>query len=91
MTTTVVNVYRHPFDVRITRPGPFGNPFKIGPGCTRDQCIERFREYFLERMDRDPEFAAAVLRLRGKVLGCVCKPQPCHGDVIAEFLNSVGD
>jgi hypothetical protein len=23
-----------------------------------------------------------VLALRGKRLGCLCKPAPCHGDII---------
>jgi hypothetical protein len=25
--------------------------------------------------------------LRGKVLGCFCKPHPCHGDVLVELLG----
>lgn len=25
--------------------------------------------------------------LRGKVLGCFCKPNPCHGDVLVELLG----
>ncbi|MCG6418638.1 DUF4326 domain-containing protein [Vibrio fluvialis] len=27
----------------------------------------------------------------GKRLGCFCKPDDCHGDIIAEFLNSYDD
>ncbi|PJK08042.1 hypothetical protein CO614_08930 [Lysobacteraceae bacterium NML120232] len=30
-------------------------------------------------------------QLAGKRLGCHCKPYPCHGDVIADFLNSWDD
>ena len=26
--------------------------------------------------------------LDGKILGCWCKPKPCHGDVIAELVNN---
>lgn len=25
--------------------------------------------------------------LRGKILGCFCKPAPCHGDVLVELLG----
>jgi hypothetical protein len=30
-----------------------------------------------------------VKALRGKVLGCFCKPRPCHGDVLLEFVDKV--
>jgi hypothetical protein len=29
--------------------------------------------------------------LRGKVLGCFCKPHPCHGDVLVELLGQRED
>jgi hypothetical protein len=29
--------------------------------------------------------------LRGKTLGCFCKPHPCHGDIIAAYLDSLED
>ncbi len=32
-----------------------------------------------------------VLALKGKTLGCHCKPAACHGDVIAEYLNVLDD
>lgn len=30
---------------------------------------------------------ADALQLRGKVLGCHCKPLACHGDILADYLN----
>lgn len=27
--------------------------------------------------------------LKGKTLGCWCKPYPCHGDVLVELLNEL--
>jgi hypothetical protein len=32
---------------------------------------------------------AALPELRGKKLGCWCKPGPCHGDVLAELANAL--
>lgn len=32
-----------------------------------------------------------VYELAGKRLGCFCKPQSCHGDVLADFLNQWDD
>ena len=96
MSTTVVNIYREPCDVYIGRAGHgrngyFGNPFKLPFGLdspeTRAGVVEQFREYFLGRIEKDPEYRQAVEGLRGRRLGCFCKPKPCHGDVIAAWLD----
>jgi len=95
--TTVVNVRRERYDVKITRrpdgtiPDPpqsgcFGNPFTVG-AHGREECIRLFEEYFLDRLADDPVFAEAVLSLKGKRLGCVCKPKTCHGDIIVKWLD----
>lgn len=92
MTTTVVNIRTHTCDVYIGRDGHghdgyFGNPYSVSRDGGRDQVIEKYREYFLKRLRIDPEFARRVEELRGKRLGCFCAPKPCHGDVIAEYLE----
>jgi hypothetical protein len=95
--TRVVNLHREPFDVYIGRRGKghdgyFGNPFSLAFGASdreRAECLEKFRGYFLAKVESDPEFAARVRELRGKVLGCFCKPKACHGDVIAEYVDSL--
>ncbi len=102
MTTTVVNLRASTFDVYIGRAGKgyagaFGNPSRIGFKC--DQCgevhhtagdtIPCFRLYFYQRLKVDPEFKSKVHSLNGKTLGCFCKPGPCHGDIISEYLNSL--
>tara|TARA_R100000458_G_scaffold44181_1_gene42214 strand:- start:170 stop:451 length:282 start_codon:yes stop_codon:yes gene_type:complete len=92
--TEVVNLRNSTFDVYIGRAGRgedgyFGNPFPISKGG-RDECIARYREWFEFRIENDEEFKARVLELKGKRLGCFCKPQACHGDVIAEWLENNG-
>ncbi len=94
MQTVVVNIHKEPFDVYIGRRGRgqdgyFGNPFRIGPGISREDAVERFERYFTDRIERDSEFKRRVLELRGKTLGCFCKPTACHGDVIADWLNKM--
>lgn len=74
MKTVVVNIRKEPFDVYIGRAGRgedgyFGNPFSIGPGMTREQSVERFRQYFYHRIENDREFRERVEGLRGKRLG----------------------
>jgi len=88
--TTVVNIYKdRNFDEYIGRAGKgqdgyFGNPFKTDD---RQYNIKMFRAYFRARMKSDPVFKSRVMELKGKKLGCFCKPLACHGDIIAEFLN----
>jgi hypothetical protein len=67
--------------------GEFGNPFKLAHGESRGATLDKFRKYFLERIKSDTEFKERVGDLHDKVLVCFCRPNLCHGDVIAEFMN----
>src|SRR6266496_4974356 len=92
MQTVVVTIYKEQFDVYIGRAGRgedgyFGNPFRMGSGISREDAVQKFQKYFTERIQKDSEFKRRVLALTGKRLGCFCKPKPCHGDVIADWLN----
>jgi Domain of unknown function (DUF4326) len=46
--------------------------------------IEKFRAYGISH----GLHIRARTELKGKVLGCCCKPKLCHGDVLAEWANS---
>ena len=82
--TTVVNCQKEPYDIYIGRPSKWGNPFKIGRDGTREQVIEKYQRW----IKRQPMLMAALPELRGKRLGCFCKPLQCHGDVLAKLANS---
>lgn len=82
MTTRVVHCRSDRYDVYIGRPSKWGNPYKIGADGTREEVIAKYREYLL-----DSELAAELYQLKDKVLGCWCKPEHCHGDVIVELLD----
>ncbi len=80
----VVHCKKDSFDVYIGRPGPWGNPFVIGKDGTREEVILKYAEHLLA----DPALVARAKReLRGKTLGCWCKPHICHGDVLMEIAN----
>lgn len=82
------------FDVYIGRGSPWGNPFAIShseDGPDRAEVIEKYREYFYEKIQGDSSFKKGILALRGSRLACFCKPQACHGDVIAEYLDNQED
>jgi len=82
------------FDVYIGRGTRWGNPYEIGrgpEGPSRDEVIRKYKEHFEADILPDPERRAALLSLRGYRLGCFCSPLPCHGDVIAAYLNAYVD
>ena len=93
--TKVVNMRHEAFHVYIGRKSPFGNPYTHMKGPTlaeyivasREEAIAQYKVYFLERIEKDPEFRNQVTALRDKVLGCFCKPLSCHGDIIVEWLD----
>ena len=84
MKCTVVNHQTEKCDVLIYRPSKWGNPFSIGKDGSRGEVIEKYRKYILE----NKELINDLHELDGKILGCWCKPKPCHGDVIAELVNN---
>jgi uncharacterized protein DUF4326 len=83
MKTTVVHCKRGKHDVYIGRPSKWGNPFAIGKDGTREQVIEKYRQWLMTQ----PALLAALPELTGKTLGCWCAPHVCHGDVLAELAD----
>lgn len=77
----------------VSRPHLLGNPFPIGHGLdsTREQVIERYRQWLARRLrEGDPEIRKELLRLgkleaEGKTIGlvCWCDPLPCHAHIVA--------
>jgi hypothetical protein len=98
MITTVVNLYKEPYDIYIGRQGKgkdgyFGNTHIIGfckvcnKSHSREESVEAFRIDFHKRVEADGIFKEKLKELKGKRLGCFCKPQVCHGDVFVEYLE----
>lgn len=75
------------YDIYIGRPGKWGNPYVIGKDGTRLEVIEKYRRYILA----NKKLLDCLPELSGKVLGCWCKPLPCHGDVLAELTDRYMD
>jgi len=83
MTIRVVHCRRESYDIYIGRPSKWGNPFAIGRDGDRHEVIAKYREHLLA----NPVLMAALPELRGRILGCWCKPLACHGDVLAELAG----
>jgi hypothetical protein len=61
---------------------PFNKAMRAGE-LSRTEAIERYKDYVLET----PALRERLPELKGKVLGCWCKPEPCHGDVLGELAE----
>jgi len=55
---------------------------------TRKISVQLYQEWFYKRI-KYKNFKLAVLKLKGKRLGCFCWPLLCHGYVIADYLRKV--
>ena len=73
--TRVVNKYKEAYDVYIGRDG------------TREEVIEKYRVWVLTQ----PQILDTLHTLKGKRLGCFCKPKACHGDVLVSLLEEGTD
>jgi hypothetical protein len=65
------------------------NPFQINKKA-QDQRKERQRVLieFKKYLFNQPELLKQIpIELKGKTLGCWCKPLPCHGDLLAELAD----
>ena len=68
--------------------GYFGNPVFLPEESQRLEVLNAYRRYAVDRMLCDPVFRGRLQSLHGKTLVCYCKPKLCHGDVIAELVDS---
>lgn len=81
--TRVVHCKIEPYDIYIGRPSKWCNPFRIGQDGNRSEVLQKFRAYLMGR----PDLLDSIEELRGKTLGCWCKPKDCHGDILVEMLG----
>ncbi len=73
----------------ISYPGSkWGNPFKPTKHNTKEQRIRQYEEYIRERIEREC-LQKELLSMKGKVLGCWCKPEGCHGDVLVRLIEEL--
>ena len=89
--TVVVNIKTNPGATKlpgyvyIGRGSEWGNPFKVIPHGkhTREEAIAMYEAY----IQTQPRLLALLPTLKGKTLGCYCKPEACHGDSLVKLLT----
>jgi len=92
MPTRIVNLNKESYDIYIGRGSKWGCPYTIikdRPTLakeivdTKEEALSKYKEYVLS----SPELMESLDELEGKVLGCFCKPEKCHGDILLELLS----
>lgn len=91
MQTKVVNIrggnVEHDVYIGRQRRGSklfdWGNPFVIGRDGDRQEVLTRYEAWLKTQMKTGAISLEQVASLHGKTLGCWCKPEPCHGDILA--------
>ena len=79
----VVHCQKSPYDVLIDRTTKWGNPFRIGVDGDRKEVLEKYENH----LRNNPQLLKDIMELDGKILGCWCSPENCHGDIIIRYIN----
>ena len=58
--------------------------YKKGDYHTLDESLELYENYI-----RSSKLINDIEELRGKTLGCWCKPNKCHGDILIKILDEL--
>jgi len=65
----------------------WSNPYPVKGDMTREKSINKYREYIEEKISNKLITIDELKELSGKTLGCWCKPDPCHGDVLVNLFD----
>jgi hypothetical protein len=67
----------------------WANPFKLGQGGLN--TVKDVLNAYETHVRNNPSLLSKICTLRGKVLGCWCSPQPCHGNVLVKLVNELNE
>lgn len=84
--TKVVNLRKDRYDVYIGRGSKWGNPFRMKNNSIeeRNRVCDAYEQWFWTT-----ELPKSLHELKGKTLGCYCKPLRCHGDFLAKEVDKL--
>ena len=69
------------FYVKGATKSKWSNPFTVKK-YGLDECLVEYEKYV-----RETTLYKELPELQGKTLGCWCKPNPCHGDILVKLLD----
>jgi hypothetical protein len=68
------------FYVKGTNKSKWANPYTLKK-YKLEECLSLYEDYI-----RNSNLYNELEELAGKILGCWCKPEPCHGDILIKLL-----
>lgn len=66
----------------------WANPFKITKEVNRKESIVLFEKYIRNKIINE-NLTEELKKLKGKTLGCWCKPEECHADVLVLLIDEM--
>ena len=69
------------------RNSEWGNPYELDKDGNRDIVCDSFEYYFKRKYGLHKELHT----LKGKVLGCWCYPQRCHGNHLSKLADETNE
>lgn len=67
----------------------FHNPYAVKK-YGLEESLRLYRLHLNGLLKSNPNYwVGALLFLHGKVLGCWCKPNACHGDILKEYADHI--
>jgi hypothetical protein len=61
----------------------WANPFPVKKEAERAEALRKYEEWIWTQ----PHLMDSLEELRGKTLGCWCKPKACHGDILVRLMD----
>jgi hypothetical protein len=67
------------------QPSIWANPFKVQNN--RNETVIHLYEKYIRNKIENEYGIEELLKLKGKTLGCWCKPKSCHGDILIKLIK----
>lgn len=67
------------------KPSIWANPFKV-ENNRNETVLSPYEKYIRNKIENEYG-VEKLLKLKGKTLGCWCKPKSCHGDILIKLIN----
>ena len=64
----------------------WANPYTVKKHG-RDKCLELYEIWIRDKIKKVG--TEELLKLKNKKLGCWCKPDKCHGDILIKIINEL--
>jgi len=72
---------------RIDRNSQWGNPYELGKDGDRETVCDSHIYYFKKKLSLHQQ----LMDLKGKVLGCWCYPERCHGNYLKDLADGTDE